>query len=614
MDTQPNPKKDNSQKYTIFNFITKYLKYFRWQVIGLIFVSCYWAIHISLQPYIIKLILDRANQNPVLSNLIEPVLYYIMLALVFTLNFRFYDYICINLYPQLKAAIISDATSRITHYSYSFFQDQLAGSLTDKIKNLSKNSQEIVQIFIDKFFSHFIALIVACITLATVHPILALILLVWTAILVGISVSVTNKARVLSRELSESNSQAIGSVVDILSNILNVRLFNGFSHERKNLDFKLGKMIKKDMRLRWLLLKVMLAQGVFTAIMISASVLVLVLFVQSKHITIGDFGLVLTLSLSFADIIFHLAQEIATFSEVYGMVSQGIVLLNRDVDIQDAPHARDLKIIKGEIRFDKIHFNYPNSAPLFNNQSIIIHGGEKVGLVGYSGSGKSTFVNLILRLYDLNKGEILIDNQNIKIVTQSSLHRSIGVIPQESTLFHRSLMENIRYGIMNATDEEVIEAAKKAHAHDFIEKLPLGYETLVGERGMKLSGGQRQRIAIARAILKNGPILFLDEATSALDSVTESIVQDSLTELMTGKTTIIIAHRLSTLLHMDRILVFEKGKIVEDGTHKELLSTGGLYKTLWDAQVGGFIQSKPNRTAHITSTHLESKDAVLEGI
>ncbi len=217
--------------------------------------------------------------------------------------------------------------------------------------------------------------------------------------------------------------------------------------------------------------------------------------------------------------------------------------------------------------------------------------------MGYSGSGKSTFVSLILRLYEVTDGRILIDGHDIKDITEDSLRRNIALIPQDPSLFHRSIMDNIRYGRTDATDEEVIEAAKSSHAHEFISRLPEGYQSLVGERGVKLSGGQRQRIAIARAILKKAPILILDEATSQLDSVTESYIQESFGALMQGKTTIVIAHRLSTLLHMDRILVFDKGKIVEDGTHHELLKSGGLYKTLWDAQVGGFLPDKNHEEA-----------------
>ncbi len=258
-------------------------------------------------------------------------------------------------------------------------------------------------------------------------------------------------------------------------------------------------------------------------------------------------------------------------------------------EFQDLPGAYELKVTKGIISFDRVLFHYKGITPLFHNKSVIIEAGQKAGLVGYSGSGKSTFVNLILRLYDVTEGYILIDGQDIRGCTQDSLRKNIAMIPQDPSLFHRTLMENIRYGRIDANDESVVEAAKRAHAHEFIAKLPQGYNSLVGERGVKLSGGQRQRIAIARAILKNAPILILDEATSALDSVVESDIQQSLWELMQGKTTIVIAHRLSTLLHMDRILVFDMGKIVEDGTHTELLAMNGMYKTLWEAQVGGFL-------------------------
>jgi ATP-binding cassette subfamily B protein len=221
--------------------------------------------------------------------------------------------------------------------------------------------------------------------------------------------------------------------------------------------------------------------------------------------------------------------------------------------------------------------------------NVTIQSGSKTGLVGFSGSGKSTFVNLILRFFDVSSGKILIDWQDIKQVTQDSLRQSIALIPQDTSLFHRSLMENIRYGRLEATDEEVFEVSKQAHCDEFIRQLPEGYQTLVGERGIKLSGGQRQRIAIARAMLKKAPILILDEATSALDSVTEKYIQESLHELMTGCTTIVIAHRLSTLAEMDRILVFSKGSIVEEGTHQQLLALNGHYAKMWKMQAGGFL-------------------------
>ena len=261
-------------------------------------------------------------------------------------------------------------------------------------------------------------------------------------------------------------------------------------------------------------------------------------------------------------------------------------------EIRDKEDARILNCTRGKIVFDRVKFHYKGTEPLFRDKSVEIAAGQKVGLVGYSGGGKTTFANLILRLYNVTGGAILIDGQDIREVTQDSLRENIAMIPQDTSLFHRSLTENIRYGRINATDDEVIEAAKKAHAHEFISRLPQGYDSLVGERGIKLSGGQRQRIAIARAILKNAPILILDEATSQLDSVTENLIQESLRELMQNKTAIVIAHRLSTLLYMDRILVFDKGRIVADGSHDELLARGRLYKNLWNAQVGGFLPDR----------------------
>jgi ATP-binding cassette subfamily B protein len=315
---------------------------------------------------------------------------------------------------------------------------------------------------------------------------------------------------------------------------------------------------------------------------------------QQGVVTTGDFALLLTINGAIITNLWTLSADILKCSELVGNINQGLQVALAPMDMQDAPEAKKIHIHQGGIVFEQVQFGYRGGSLLFDDKSIVIEPGQKVGLVGYSGSGKSTFVNLILRLYDVTSGRILIDGQDISNVTLKSLRDSIAMIPQDPSMFHRSLIENIRYGRPDATDEEIVEAAKRAHAHDFIVKLPLGYNSPVGERGSKLSGGQRQRIAIARAILKDSPILILDEATSQLDSVTESEIQDSLHDLMQNKTTLVIAHRLSTLLNMDRILVFDKGKIVEDGTHDELIARGGLYKTLWSAQVGGFL---PNNRA-----------------
>lgn len=515
------------QKITLIRYILANVRPFRWQIAGCIFVILYWSIHISLQPYVIKLILDSVQFDPTFDSSILPVIYYVILSLLFTLNFRFYDYISLKFYPKLKANIIEEATETVSQHSYNFFQNQFSGALADRIKNLSKGTAEVVQMIIDKFFSSFLALIVACATLMTVNVWLAIILFVWAIFLVLVSLLFGKKTRRLSHEFAEASSRVSGKVVDRFTNIINVRLFANFPREESLLDKSLSSMVKKDQKLRWFILKLLTVQGLATAAMISGALLIMVYSVHLKTITIGDFGLVLTLTLSFSEIIWDLAREIPYFSEMVGMISQGVGLLNQKHDIQDVPNAKKLNVTQGEICFEKVHFKYSNAEPLFSDKSITIHPGEKVGLVGFSGSGKSTFVNLILRLFDVDSGRILIDGQDIAKVTQASLHKNIGMIPQEPTLFHRTLIENIRYGRLDATDEEVYKAAKLAHADEFIKNLPLGYEMEVGERGIKLSGGQRQRIAIARAILKNAPILLLDEATSALDSVTENIIKNA---------------------------------------------------------------------------------------
>jgi ATP-binding cassette subfamily B protein len=280
------------------------------------------------------------------------------------------------------------------------------------------------------------------------------------------------------------------------------------------------------------------------------------------------------------------------FFQSLGLAKQAYSVMCDSQDIGDKSDAQPLKISTGEIAFDNVSFHY-GEKHLFKNKHVLIRGGERVGLVGYTGAGKSTFVNLILRFFPLQEGKISIDGQEVTNVTLESLRRQIALIPQDPVLFHRTLRENISYGKPDATEAEIFQAAKLAHCDEFIRNLTQGYATKVGERGTKLSGGEKQRIAIARAILVDAPILILDEATSALDSVTEKYIQDSLERLMQNRTTLVIAHRLSTLSRMDRILVFDQGKIVEEGTHASLLSKEGLYARMWKMQVGGFLPDVP---------------------
>ncbi|MFM7557160.1 MAG: ABC transporter ATP-binding protein, partial [Alphaproteobacteria bacterium] len=313
---------------------------------------------------------------------------------------------------------------------------------------------------------------------------------------------------------------------------------------------------------------------------------------SKQKVTIGDFILIFGINNFLHNIIQEAMKQIRNFLEEFSVLKEAIEIIDQKNLIKN--NKRNLVIKNGEIIFNKIKFSYEKKNSLFDDNSIVIPAGQKVGLVGHSGSGKSTFINLLLRFYDVESGEILIDGQNIKEVSLDSLHDAITLIPQEPVLFHRNLVENISYGNKenlspDALLEKVIDSAKSASAHSFINKMSNGYKSYVGERGVKLSGGQRQRIAIARAFFKNSSVLVLDEATSQLDSVTENMIQESLQNLMEHKTTLVIAHRLSTLQKMDRILVFNHGKIVEDGSHDELIALNGYYKRLWSAQVDGVL-------------------------
>ena len=286
----------------------------------------------------------------------------------------------------------------------------------------------------------------------------------------------------------------------------------------------------------------------------------------------------------------NLGKAITKFSEALTDASEMVRIFETVPSVIDNRICAPCAITKGNIYFDNVSFWYNEKIPVFENFSLEIKAGQKVGLIGYSGSGKTTITKLLLRFFDTQKGRILIDGQNIADIKQDDLRKNITYVPQDPILFHRSLKENIAYSNPEATDEEITEVAKKAHAHEFIFSFPLGYETLVGERGVKLSGGERQRVAIARAMLKKAPILILDEATSSLDSMSENYIRDSFDKLMNGKTAIVIAHRLSTVQKMDRIVVLNKGKIVEDGAHQELLNKKGTYYNLWNHQANGFLR------------------------
>lgn len=580
------------KKKSIYSFIMACLKPYKWLIFGQFVISIIYAADVSLRPYLIKYMLDiiaDIEYKDAIESLWLPALAYMGLSILMVVSFRLFDYIWLHLNPNLKTAVGRELMNRMMDHSHRLYQNHFAGSLGTKIKDVMSSLPDLIKIGINQFFAHILAVIIATFTMWQTSPRFAIALMVWLLVFVLGNLRFAQTAKRLSHEAADVRSKLVGHIVDTLSNIMNVRFFSGKKTEMNRLEGVLKTYLNADQRRDWFFLKIFAFQGISFLIYEGVCLYWLVVGLKTLDVSPGDFALVLTLNVAIVEFLWNLSKDVGDFSKALGDVTQGLVITQSPIDIEDKPQAQALIVKRGEIAFHNVTFHYQSPTPLFSNLSITIPAGQKVGLVGYSGSGKTTFVNLLLRLYDVNQGSITIDSHDIRDVTQDSLRKAIAVIPQEPLLFHRTLMENIRYGRMDATDQQVIEASQRAYADSFISKLPEGYHAMVGERGVKLSGGQRQRIAIARAILKNSPILILDEATSQLDSLTEQDIQLSIEDLMRDKTTLVIAHRLSTLLNMERILVFDRGRIVEDGTSKELFAKNGLFRTLWEAQVGDFL-------------------------
>ncbi|MEQ9116522.1 MAG: ABC transporter ATP-binding protein [Rickettsiales bacterium] len=545
---------------------------------------------------LIKIVIDLLSKT---NNFSEPSSVIIAASLI-VVNFIVFDnftwrgitYIRSRYIPIVLNQIIATMLNYIHQKPHKFFQDNLSGKISKQITNLVDGIENIITSIAGNFLRGSSLLIASIVASYFVHPVFCLILVIWFIFFGFASYFMSRKIVSLADKQAYEESKVVGELVDSVSNQQNVRLFATRKYEvrRMHLFLKNHKVAYKNTYFYNIIMNAV--QGALISIMIALSCFSLI-HLYSKHlITIGDFALILGLAMETGHMMWFTMSQVDEFNKALGRCKRSLFELITPIEIQDLPNAKSMQCTKGQIIFNNVEFFYDKSTPLFQNKNVEIKSGEKIGLVGYSGGGKSTFISLMLRFYDVTKGTITIDGQDISRITQDSLRAHIALIPQDPVLFHRSLIENIRYGKITASDEDVIKAAKKAHAHEFIIKLPHGYNSLVGERGVKLSGGQRQRIAIARAFLKNSPILILDEATSQIDSVTENLIQESLNKLMKNKTTIVIAHRLSTLLHMDRILVFDKGRIVEDNTHKELLKNGKLYKKLWAAQIGGFLRDK----------------------
>lgn len=587
---------ENSQTHSLNRFIFNLMIPYKslWAVMAL--VGILWAFINTFLPYVLKIIINQVlsfqGLRSELFHAITPsVLGYVALWIALCVNMRVLDIAKLKLFPQVREDVMIKMFAYLNQHSHQYFQNNFAGSLINKIADMQAGIIEILTI-LDDLYAQTLGISVAIITLLFIHPIFSLILTGWVIAFLAITFLFLKPIQNLSNAFAESKTIVVGRMVDSVSNIANVRLFARHSEENNYIHDSIKAAVRNDRVLQTKVIQMRILWDVSIIALISLNIFILLYMYSQNVVTIGDFTFVISLSISILWNLWFLASQFINFSEQIGFCKQALSIISVPHDIVDLKDAKPLVVSSGKIKFDDVTFHYAKGARLFRNKNVEIAAGEKIGLVGFSGSGKSTFVNLILRLFEVEAGEITIDDQNINQVTQKSLREQIALIPQDVSLFHRSIMDNIRFGKPTASDEEVIAVAKKAHCHEFISQLPEGYQSLVGERGVKLSGGERQRIAIARAMLKNSPILVLDEATSSLDSITEQYIQESLYLLMQGKTTIVIAHRLATLAQMDRILVFDQGVIIEEGTHTELLAKGGHYAKMWHMQAGGFLPEK----------------------
>ena len=494
-------------------------------------------------------------------------------------------------YPM---AIRWQAHRYLLKQSVSFYSDDFAGRIATKVMQTSLSVRETVMklldvlVYISVYFTSMIVMV------GQADWRLMAPMLIWLAAYVAIQFYFVPKLKAISEKQADARSTMTGRIVDSYTNINTVKLF---SHSKRETEYAEEGMkeflgtVHKQMRLAT---GINISVEIINYLLVFSIAAVSIMLWIDNVLSVGAIAIAISLALRVNGMSHWIMWEISSLFENLGTVTDGMNTLAKPITINDKPNATELKVTQGSIKFDNVNFHYGENKGVINDLTLEIKPGEKIGLVGRSGAGKSTLVNLLLRFHDIESGSISIDGHDLRDVTQDSLRSQIGMVSQDTSLLHRSIRDNIKYGRPDASDDELFAATKQAQAHEFIETLTdsfgsKGYDAQVGERGVKLSGGQRQRIAISRVLLKDAPLLILDEATSALDSEVEAAIQDSLDELMEGKTVIAIAHRLSTIAAMDRLLVMDQGKVVEQGTHQELVQLGGIYAQLWAHQTGGFI-------------------------
>ena len=550
----------------------------------------------TFDPYVLKQLINRVTAAIRMSPAERDTatifaLFALMVGLWLadTMLVRVYQMIDIQTSPGLRKRAQTQMFGYLLGHSPRYFQENFAGKLGQKVKEAGRACVSIMEMACFDLTKITVMLVISMSLLISQNAQLALLLGAWMLVYLIGSALLARRCVTLSKTFSASVSTSSGKLIDAISNADTIRSFARWRHERVFLDEFLEAERRGSIKLRRFLVIIRLFQSGGVITMMAALGYVALVDLLAARSDLGSFTLVFSLSGLIAMNVWNLSNRMLDFFDNMGNLTEAIELVTQPHEIVDPPDARPLVVSHGRIDVEDVSFAHPDGLALFEHLTVHVGAGEKVALVGPSGGGKSTLVKLLRRQFEPHAGRVLIDGQDIASVTWDSVNAAIAEVSQSPGVFHRPVGDNIRYGRLDADEAAVIGAAQRAHSHDFILRRPTGYGTIVGEQGIKLSGGEKQRIAIARALLKDARILILDEATSSLDSESEHLIQEALWDLMKGRTVIAIAHRLSTITGMDRILYLQAGRIIEQGSHRELVARGGAYSRMWRRQVGGFI-------------------------
>ncbi len=549
-------------------------------------------------PYVMSLIVDRVAADPVPADQVFPVFGPYIIALVLINLFgqgfsKLQDYTLWKLQIAVNYDLATEAFDALCNQSMSFHSNRFGGTLVSQTSKFMNAYNQLIEVITWPVLPITEAIVFICILLGPRVPLYTAILMCMLALYGFVSYRMYKRILNLNEQAASAQNNLSGELSDSVANILAVKTYGREDYERSLFDEANRTVVARDSKR----MMASLMRGIVTACIALVIMSIVSIFIAGGNawfgITAGTLVMMFTYTYNVTNQFNFINAGLQRLNRAFGDASGMTEILDEPRLVADIPGAKSLQVTKGAIDFEGINFWYSDGGSrtqVFDNFELHIPAGQRIGLVGVSGAGKTTLTKLLLRLSDIQEGRILVDGQNVAEITQQSLRRNIAYVPQEALLFHRSIAENISYGKPDATMEEIRAAAEQANALEFIEKLPQGFNTVTGERGIKLSGGQRQRIAIARAMLADCPILVLDEATSALDSESEHLVQDALAKLMAGRTSIVVAHRLSTVASLDRIVVLENGQIIEDGPHAQLITEGGEYAHLWNRQTGAYLE------------------------